>query len=78
MSKKPVKPPTKRELTAARKLIASSPSVLAQVVFILEAACPGYLVAALTPKGNGFTCALKTNRLLRGMIRKALREETQR
>ena len=70
--------PTERELESARKVLLSHPSVFGQITIMLDEVAPGYLFAALSPHGNGWCSVRHTNRFLRGMIRKALRNETEK
>lgn len=69
--------PTETQIKAAIALLANNP--IAHVQDLLDAAgCSGYLVAGLTPAGNGFCATKRTTRFVRGMVRSALRRETER
>lgn len=68
---------TDAEIKAAIAVLATNP--IAFVQDVLDAAgCTGYLVAGVTPMGNGFCATKHTSRFVRGMVRSALKSETER
>lgn len=76
-STKQQKKPTKAQIKAALKVLAHDP--ITNAMDLMDAAgCTGYVIAGQTPMGGGFCATNKTTRMVRGMVRRALKEESAR
>jgi hypothetical protein len=76
MTAKKTRKPTKREIKAALDVLAHEP-ITGAMDLMHAAGCTGFVIAGHTPAGSGFCITNKTTRFVRGMVRKAFKDDIE-
>lgn len=68
--------PTKKKIKDAVALLAQGDVIGNLEAVLLAAGCTNFVIGGRTKMGNGFTMTNNTDRFVRGMVRKALKADT--
>jgi hypothetical protein len=69
--------PTKKQVKDAVKVLSQGDAIGACEAILLAAGCSCIVVAGRTKMRNGFVMTNKTDRFIRGMVRRALKDDIE-